>query len=157
MKSLAGLAALAGTAGLLFAGVQSAEAHRHGCHRWHSCPSDHATYQWRGMWCVSPASGESRVGYRTRVAHQGRVYYCRRGGAAARTKRIPNVVGMNHQTAQDYLQARGLYNLRERDCTGRGRLLLFDRNWKVVRQTPRAGSRRSTDVRITLCSVKYSD
>jgi hypothetical protein len=64
---------------------------------------------------------------------------------------------MNHQAAQDYLQGRGFYNLRERDCTGRGRLLLWDRNWKVVRQSPKAGKRVSTDRAITLCSVKYTD
>ncbi|MCW3024439.1 MAG: hypothetical protein JWR30_3761 [Conexibacter sp.] len=36
-------------------------------------------------------------------------------------------------------------------------MLLFDRNWKVVRQSPRAGSRVSTNKTITLCSVKYTD
>lgn len=76
---------------------------------------------------------------------------------AAAVKRVPNVVGKNHQAAQDLLQARGFYRLRERDCTGRGRLLLFDRNWKVVRQSPRAGSRVSTRRTITLCSIKYTD
>jgi hypothetical protein len=76
---------------------------------------------------------------------------------AARRKRVPNEVGKNHQAAQDDLQAHGFYNLRERDCSGRGRLLLFDRNWKVVRQSPRAGARVSTNAAVTLCSVKYSD
>ena len=75
----------------------------------------------------------------------------------ARRARVPNEVGKNHQAAQDDLQAHGFFNLRERDCTGRGRLLLFDRNWRVVRQSPRAGSRVSTNRAITLCSVKYSD
>jgi hypothetical protein len=83
------------------------------------------------------------------VAHGARV--------DARRARVPNEVGKNHQAAQDDLQAHGFFNLRERDCTGRGRLLLFDRNWRVVRQTPRAGSRVTTDRAITLCSVKYSD
>jgi hypothetical protein len=77
--------------------------------------------------------------------------------SAAKNKRVPNEVGRNHQAAQDDLQAHGFYNLREKDCTGRGRLLLFDRNWKVVRQSPRAGTRVSTGRTITLCSVKYSD
>ena len=76
---------------------------------------------------------------------------------AAARKRVPRVVGMNHQRAQDYLQSRGFYNLREKDCTGRGRALVWDRNWKVRSQTPRAGKRASTDARITLCSVKYTD
>ena len=75
----------------------------------------------------------------------------------ARRVRVPNEVGKNHQAAQDDLQAHGFFNLRERDCSGRGRLLLFDRNWRVVRQSPRAGSRVSRNRAITLCSVKYSD
>jgi hypothetical protein len=77
--------------------------------------------------------------------------------SAATTKKLPNVVGKNHQAAQDFLQSRGFFNLREKDCSGRGRLLLFDRNWKVVRQSPKAGRRVSTNTAITLCSVKYSD
>jgi beta-lactam-binding protein with PASTA domain len=79
------------------------------------------------------------------------------GHVDARRVRVPNEVGKNHQAAQDDLQAHGFFNLRERDCTGRGRLLLFDRNWRVVRQSPRAGSRVSVNRAITLCSVKYSD
>jgi hypothetical protein len=76
---------------------------------------------------------------------------------AAITKRVPDVVGMNHQSAQNRLQSRGFHNLRERDCTGRGRLLVFDRNWRVVRQSPEAGRRVRTSRTITLCSVKYTD
>jgi hypothetical protein len=79
------------------------------------------------------------------------------GHADARRARVPNEVGKNHQAAQDDLQAHGFFNLRERDCSGRGRLLLFDRNWRVVRQSPRAGARVSVNRAITLCSVKYSD
>jgi hypothetical protein len=55
-----------------------ATAHRSGCHRWHSCPSDHATYRWRGMLCVAPASGESGYGYPKKVRYDGRTYYCKR-------------------------------------------------------------------------------
>lgn len=77
--------------------------------------------------------------------------------ADARRVRVPNEIGRNHQAAQDDLQAHGFYNLRERDCSGRGRLLLWDRNWKVVRQSPRPGARVSPNRAITLCSVKYTD
>jgi hypothetical protein len=76
---------------------------------------------------------------------------------AASKARVPNEVGRNHQAAQDDLQAHGFYNLREKDCSGRDRLLIWDRNWKVVRQSPQAGSRVSKSRTITLCSVKYSD
>lgn len=82
---------------------------------------------------------------------------CIPAATAATTKRVPNVVGMNHQAAQNRLQARGFHNLRERDCSGRGRLLLIDRNWRVVRQSPAAGRRVRTNRAITLCSVKYTD
>jgi beta-lactam-binding protein with PASTA domain len=77
-------------------------------------------------------------------------------GGAAR-KRVPNVVGMNHQAAQNRLQLYGFRNLRERDCSGKGRLLIFDRNWRVRSQDPRAGRRVSTSRRITLCSVKIGE
>ncbi len=77
--------------------------------------------------------------------------------AMSASKRLPDVVGMNHQAAQNELQRDGFYNLRERDCTGRGRPLLFDRNWTVKSMTPKAGKRVSTKRAITLCSVKYSD
>jgi hypothetical protein len=77
--------------------------------------------------------------------------------ATSASKTLPNVVGMNHQGAQDRLQRAGFHNLRERDCTGRGRQLLFDRNWKVQRMSPQAGKRVSTTRPITLCSVKYTD
>lgn len=55
-----------------------ASAHRSRCHQSHACPSDHATYRWRGMLCVSPASGESRRGFPRRVRYDGRTYYCKR-------------------------------------------------------------------------------
>ena len=76
---------------------------------------------------------------------------------ANKTLRVPNVVGMNHQYAQDTMQARGFYSLREVDATGRGRMLLWDHNWKVVRQTPRAGTLVSELATITLSSVKYGE
>jgi beta-lactam-binding protein with PASTA domain len=68
--------------------------------------------------------------------------------------RVPDVVGMDHQAAQDRLQGVGLYNLRERDASGQGRALLFDRNWTVVSQRPAAGKRVPESRVITLASVK---
>jgi hypothetical protein len=55
----------------------SASAHRSGCHRWHSCPSDHATYRWRGMLCVAPYSDKRNSSFRRRVTYEGRTYYCK--------------------------------------------------------------------------------
>jgi hypothetical protein len=70
---------------------------------------------------------------------------------------VPDVVGLDHQAAQDAMQGEGLYNLRERDCSGQGRLLLFDRNWEVVRTTPPGGAHVSEDTKITICSVKQGE
>jgi hypothetical protein len=55
-----------------------ANAHRSGCHRWHSCPSDHATYRWRGLLCVAPYADERTSTFRRRVVYLGRTYYCKR-------------------------------------------------------------------------------
>src|SRR4051812_33850575 len=52
--------------------------------------------------------------------------------APVKKVKVPNVVGQNHQTAQDYLQSKGFYLLAEEDATGKGRLLIWDRNWQVV-------------------------
>ncbi len=66
--------------------------------------------------------------------------------------RVPNVVGKDHQLAQDTMQAAGLYNLTEEDATGQGRNLIWDRNWVVVSQSPAPGSRVSEDTTIVLRS-----
>lgn len=70
---------------------------------------------------------------------------------------VPDVVGKNHQYAQDTMQAAGLYNLAEEDATGQGRLLLWDRNWVVVGQSPDPGTRVSEDTTIILRSKKYGE
>ncbi|MEJ7787441.1 MAG: PASTA domain-containing protein [Solirubrobacteraceae bacterium] len=70
---------------------------------------------------------------------------------------VPDVVGENHQDAQDRMQAEGLYNLREKDATGLDRLLLLDSNWEVVSQKPAAGKRVSENATITLSSKKIGE
>ena len=70
---------------------------------------------------------------------------------------VPNVVGLDHQAAQNALQGEGLYALDEKDCSGQDRLLLFDRNWEVVKTDPPAGTKVSEDTTITLCSVKQGE
>jgi beta-lactam-binding protein with PASTA domain len=70
---------------------------------------------------------------------------------------VPNVVGMNHQLAQDTMQAAGFYNLAEEDATGQGRLLINDRNWVVVTQTPAGGTHAAPDTKITLRSKKIGE
>jgi beta-lactam-binding protein with PASTA domain len=73
---------------------------------------------------------------------------------AVRRVRVPSVVGMDHQVAPNRMQAAGLFNLRERDATGQGRLLIWDRNWVVVEQQPAPSARVSEGHKITLFAVK---
>jgi len=77
----------------------------------------------------------------------------------ARTRRVkvPNVVGKNHQAAQNKMQAAGLFVLVEEDATGQGRALVLDRNWTVVSQSPAPGKRVSEDKTITLRSKKLGE
>jgi beta-lactam-binding protein with PASTA domain len=67
---------------------------------------------------------------------------------------VPDVVGEDHQLAQDTMQAAGLYLLDEEDATGQGRALIVDRNWTVVEQDPPAGTKVSENQTITLRSKK---
>ncbi|GGS18102.1 PASTA domain-containing protein [Actinokineospora fastidiosa] len=70
---------------------------------------------------------------------------------------VPDVVGMEHQRAQDTLQAAGFFHLAEEDATGQGRLLVSDRNWVVVSQDPPAGAVVPASDRILLRSKKKTD
>jgi hypothetical protein len=56
----------------------SAVGHRDGCHRAHTCPSDHATYSWRGWLCAAADSARRNSTFRKRIRHGGRTYYCKR-------------------------------------------------------------------------------
>jgi beta-lactam-binding protein with PASTA domain len=70
---------------------------------------------------------------------------------------VPNVVGLNHQLAQDTMQAAGFYNLTEEDASGQGRLLINDRNWVVVTQQPAGGIHAAADTTIILRSKKIGE
>jgi hypothetical protein len=82
------LAGAALFAALAFAAVtpKQAQAHRNGCHAARTCPSDHATYRWRGRiagvtarWlCVHRFSDERNRTFNRRVRYGGRVYFCKR-------------------------------------------------------------------------------
>jgi len=50
---------------------------------------------------------------------------------------VPDVVGMNLQSAQDTLQAAGFHTLRSHDAKSFNRSQMLDRNWIVVDQSPR--------------------
>jgi hypothetical protein len=66
--------AVAAVVAAFFASIatQPASAHRSGCHRWHSCPSDLYTYRWHDLLCTSHQTDKVRVVY------QGLTYWCHR-------------------------------------------------------------------------------
>ncbi|MEO6090693.1 MAG: hypothetical protein ABIQ18_47080 [Umezawaea sp.] len=74
-----------------------------------------------------------------------------------KTCTVPSVVGMVHQTAQDTMQASGLYVLLERDATGQGRLLINDRNWVTTSQEPAAGEVVDCAAEVTLSAKKIGE
>lgn len=55
----------------------AATAHRSGCHSKHVCPSDHATYKWKGKLCVKPSSDKRTSEFKKKVPHAGLTYYCK--------------------------------------------------------------------------------
>lgn len=67
-----------------------AQAHRSGCHRSHSCPSDHATYRWRQpsteamLLCVASYADERDSSFRERISYQRRTYWCKPAGVDRR-------------------------------------------------------------------------
>jgi hypothetical protein len=78
MKGFALLALLGSLMLLSMTVTGSAAAHRHSCHRAHTCPSDHATYKWRGLWCVKPTSSKRNATFKRRVTYGGKRYFCKR-------------------------------------------------------------------------------
>ncbi len=59
------------------AGAPAVSAHRSGCHGAHSCPSDHATYKWKGKLCVKPSSDKRTSAFKKKVRYAGLTYYCK--------------------------------------------------------------------------------
>ena len=70
---------------------------------------------------------------------------------------VPNVVCKDLQSAQDTLQAAGFYNLGSEDGTGEGRMQILDRDWVVIGQSAKAGSKPSGGTRIVLRAVKFGE
>lgn len=61
------------------------------------------------------------------------------GGDDPEDKRMPDVVCMGLQAAQDEIQDRGVFFSKSVDASGDGRRQIWDRNWIVVSQTPEPG------------------
>jgi len=84
VKQVGLVAALAAAAAVVVAVSvpKQAAAHRSGCHRSHTCPSDHHTYPWHGLWCTSYAS--ERLPSDTKaVTYGGIFYWCHGSGTAS--------------------------------------------------------------------------
>jgi hypothetical protein len=62
--------------------TRSADAHRDPCHTRHTCPSDHHTYPWRGLYCTSYAD-ERLPGDTKTVVYGGRTYWCHGSGPSS--------------------------------------------------------------------------
>ena len=87
----------------------------------------------------------------------GRETPTRTGRPSVQQGIVPDVVGVNHQLAQDTMQAAGFYILTEEDATGQGRLLIVDRNWVVVSQEPKGGTKAPPETKIILRSKKIGE
>ncbi len=61
------------------------------------------------------------------------------GGDDPEDKKMPDVICMGLQEAQDEIQDHGVFFSKSVDATGDGRRQLWDRNWIVVGQDPEPG------------------
>ncbi|MDG9702878.1 hypothetical protein [Streptomyces sp. DH37] len=77
-------------------------------------------------------------------------------GEAPKTAELPDLAGKGLQTAQDTAQEAGFYNLTSHDATGRGRMQISDRGWKVCFQTPAPGEHPVTG-KIDFGTVKLEE
>lgn len=69
--------------------------------------------------------------------------------------RVPILIGMDLQQAQDELQSAGFYNLSSEDALpGEDRFQIDDSNWFVVGQTPDPCTTVDTDTEVTLRVLK---
>jgi hypothetical protein len=78
-------------------------------------------------------------------------------GATSGAKTVADFIGKGLQTAQDDAQAEGFSNLTSHDATGRARLQILDRDWKVCFQTPAAGTTVSSGTRLDFGVVKLDE
>jgi beta-lactam-binding protein with PASTA domain len=78
-------------------------------------------------------------------------------GATSADRTVPDFVGKGLQTAQDDAQAAGFSSLASYDASGRGRVQILDRDWKVCFQAPAAGSTAGSGSRIEFGVVKLDE
>ena len=78
-------------------------------------------------------------------------------GATSADRTVPDFIGKGLQTAQDDAQAAGFSSLSSHDASGRARLQILDRDWKVCFQTPAAGSTVGSGSQIDFGVVKLDE
>ncbi|MFF7356909.1 PASTA domain-containing protein [Streptomyces filipinensis] len=76
---------------------------------------------------------------------------------SAEKKAVPNFVGMGLQSAQDTAQAAGFYSLKSHDSSGRARMQILDRDWKVCSQSITPGMVTSTTAQLDFGAVKLAE
>lgn len=81
----------------------------------------------------------------------------RRTTSASASFRMPNLVGLNLQLAQDKLQSLGSYVLDQEDAAGLSRIQVNDANWQVCQQNPVSGKKVSVETVVRLSSVKLTE
>ena len=77
--------------------------------------------------------------------------------SASVVKAVPDLIGKGLATAETDAQAAGFGNIATHDASGRGRLQILDRDWKVCSQAPPGGRSASTATQISLGVVKLGE
>ena len=72
-------------------------------------------------------------------------------------KAVPGLTGKGLATAETDAQAAGFSTIATHDASGRGRIQILDRDWKVCSQTPAAGTSASTASQLDLGVVKLAE
>ncbi|WP_234342498.1 PASTA domain-containing protein [Streptomyces sp. NRRL B-3648] len=73
------------------------------------------------------------------------------------TKAVHNFVGMGLQSAQDAAQKQGFHSLTSHDSTGRARMQILDRDWKVCSQNIKPGTNTATTTKLDFGAVKLAE
>lgn len=77
--------------------------------------------------------------------------------AEPETFKMPKVVHLNLQDAQDKLQSLGSWVMDQQDASGLDRFQIIDSNWKVCSQKPKAGKVVPIDTMVVLKAVKLDE
>jgi hypothetical protein len=78
MRVVTAMTVTAMAAAVAASSAGATSVHSNKCHVQHTCPSDHASYRWKGLLCVKPNASERTGAFKRRVTYAGRVYYCKK-------------------------------------------------------------------------------